>query len=50
MKNQDFKKILKEDNPKHILFRHMYSCFPKVKGIYLTDKQLQKVIDLKNKR
>lgn len=50
MNSKEFKKLLKSDTPKHILFRYMYSCYPKVDGVNLTQKQLQQVIDLKNKR
>ena len=42
MRIKDFKKLLKKDNPKHIIFLY---TIDKVK---LTDKQLQYVIDLKN--
>ena len=42
MKTIEFKKLLKEDNPNHILHKHINSM------IYLTDRQVQKVIDLKN--
>jgi hypothetical protein len=50
MKSKDFKKLLKEEDPKHILFRYTHGCYSQVKGVYLTDKQLQQVIDLKNKK
>lgn len=42
MKIKEFKKLLKTDSPKHIIFLHTIS------KIYLTDKQLQLVIDMKN--
>lgn len=42
MKTIEFKKLLKEDNPRHILHKHINSL------IFLTDRQVQKVIDLKN--
>lgn len=41
MKLKNFKTLLKEDTPKHIIFLHTIS------RIYLTNNQLQKVIDLK---
>lgn len=43
MRNTEFKKIIKNDNPKHIIFLHTIS------EIYLTDKQLDKVIEMKNR-
>lgn len=43
MRIKEFNKLLKKDQPKHIIFLHTIS------QIWLTDKQLQKVIDLKNK-
>jgi len=43
MKNKEFNKLLKTEKPKKIIYMH---CFEK---IYLTGKQLDKVIDLKNK-
>ena len=49
MKTVDFKKLLKEDNPKHIIFRYTHAPYLKNGINNLTDKQLQKVIDLKNK-
>lgn len=50
MTSKEFKKLLKSDTPKHILFRYIYSCYPQVEGVSLTSKQLQQVIDLKNKK
>ena len=43
MKKIEFNKLLKQDKPTHIIFLHTIS------KIFLTDKQLQQVIDLKNK-
>lgn len=43
MKTIEFKRLLKQDKPAHIIFLHTIS------KIFLTDKQLQQVIDLKNK-
>ena len=48
MKIKDFNKLIKTESPKKILFRYMYACYDKVDGIYLTNKQLEKVIQLKN--
>ena len=42
MKRKDFNKLLKNDNPKHIIFLHTIS------KIFLTNKQLDEVIALKN--
>lgn len=42
MDSKSFKKLLKNDNPKHIIYMH---CDGR---IYLTRKQLDKVICLKN--
>lgn len=50
MKAKEFKELIKKESPKHILFRYMYGCYPGVKSVYLTSKQLQEVIDLKNKK
>lgn len=50
MKSKDFKKLLKEEDPKHILFRYTHGCYSQVKSVCLTDKQLHQVIDLKNKK
>ena len=50
MKTKEFKKLIKTESPKKILFRYMYACYEKVGGVYLTDRQLQKVIDLKNEK
>lgn len=43
MKTIEFKKILKEKTPQEIIGLHTHW------KIYLTNKQLQQVIDLKNK-
>lgn len=48
MKTNEFKKLIRTEEPKKILFRYMFAHSPKVEGIFLTDKQLQKVIELKN--
>lgn len=50
MKSKDFKKLIKEEDPKKIIFRYTHGCYSQVKGVNLTDKQLQEVIDLKNKK
>ena len=50
MKTNDFKRLIRTEEPKRILFRYMFAPYEKVDGIFLTDKQLQKVIDLKNKK
>lgn len=50
MKPVEFKKLLKEDDPKHIIFRYTHSVYLENGIDNLTDKQLQKVIDLKNKK
>lgn len=44
MKANLFKKLLKTDNPKHIIYLH---CNLKIN---LTSKQLENVIELKNKK
>lgn len=43
MRVKDFKKLLKNDTPKHIIYLHTLS------KINLTSKQLDEVIALKNK-
>ena len=43
MRIKDFKKLLREDKPKHIIF--LYT----IEKAKLTDRQLQLVIDKKNK-
>lgn len=47
MNSKEFEKLLKEDTPKHILFRYTHACFL-TNGVNLTRSQLQHVIDLKN--
>lgn len=42
--SEKFKKLLKTESPKRILFNYMF------KGLYLTKSQLGQVIDLKNKK
>ena len=49
MKQIEFKKLLKEDNPKHIIFRYTHAPYLKNGIDNLTNKQLEKVINLKNK-
>ena len=43
MKIKDFNKLIKKDNPKHIIFLYTTS------QIWLTNKQLDKIIKIKNK-
>lgn len=44
MTNKNFKKIKKEFTPKQIIYRHCHSL------IFLTSKQLDEVIELKNRK
>lgn len=44
MRNKDFKKLIKEYSPENIIYKHISW------NIYLTDKQLDKVIKIKNKK
>lgn len=44
MRNKDFNKLLKEDSPENIIYKHISW------KIYLTNKQLDKVIEIKNKK
>ena len=50
MKSKDFKKLIKTEDPKKIIFRYTHGCYSQIEGVNLTDKQLQEVIDLKNKK
>lgn len=43
MRIKDFKKLKKEKTPKQIIALHIHNL------IYLTDKQLDEVLELKNK-
>lgn len=43
MKSREFKKLLKEDKPQHIIFLHT------IEKIFLTDKQIEKVLEKRNK-
>ena len=43
MKIKEFKKLKKQLDPKKIIYKHCNL------EIYLTDRQLQEIIDLKNK-
>ena len=49
MNSKEFEKLLKEDTPKHILFRYTHACLL-TNGVNLSKRQLEKVIDLKNKK
>lgn len=44
MKTKDFKKLLKTTKPSLIISRYINGKLP-----YLTDKQIEKLIELKNK-
>lgn len=44
MKVNEFKKLLKKDNPQHILYLHT------MLKITLTNKQIDEVLSLKNKK
>lgn len=43
MKLKEFSRLLKIDNPKHIIFLHT------IEKIFLTDKQIDKVLEKRDK-
>ena len=49
MKQIEFKKLLKEDNPQHIIFRYTHAPYLKNGINNLTDRQLEKLIQLHEK-